>query len=258
VSIPIDCLILSLISIVHQLAIALAANIGGQSSPISSPQNLIALQAMEPQLDWGRWFLVALPVSGVSIVLIWLLLLVSYRPSRLPMGSGGNLEIKSIRPTRERFTVKQWWVTFVCVVTITLWVLEHSIEEWIGDMGVIAIIPIVAFFGTGILKKVRMYFPSLSCTHTDTSPCPQDDFEQFLWSVVFLAMGGIALGKGVTSSGLLDKMDILIRRLVEGRSEFGVIVVLTTVVLVSCFLHWALIFPATIWCRSSPRSSATQ
>ena len=54
-------------------------------------------------------------------------------------------------------------------------------------------------------------------------------------------MGGIALGKGVTSSGLLDKMDILIRRLVEGRSEFGVIVVLTTVVLVSCLLHWTLI-----------------
>jgi phosphate transporter len=167
---------------------------------------------MEPQLDWGRWFLVALPVSGVSIVLIWLLLLVSYRPSRLPMGGSGNLEIKTIRPTRERFTVKQWWVTFVCVATITLWVVEHGIEKWIGDMGVIAIIPIVAFFGSGVLKK--------------------DDFEQFLWSVVFLAMGGIALGKGVTSSGLLDKMDILIRRLVEGRSEFGVIVVLTTVVLI--------------------------
>ena len=61
----------------------------------------------------------------------------------------------------------------------------------------------------------------------------QDDFEQFLWSVVFLAMGGIALGKGVTSSGLLDKMDVLIRRLIDGQSEFGVVVVLTTVVLVS-------------------------
>jgi len=56
-------------------------------------------------------------------------------------------------------------------------------------------------------------------------------------------MGGIALGKGVTSSGLLDKMDILIRRLVEGRSEFGVIVVLTIVVLVSWFLRWPLISP---------------
>jgi len=193
------------------LAIALAANVGGQSSPISSPQNLIALQAMQPPLDWGRWFFVAIPVSGISIVLIWLLLLVSYRPSRLPTGDG-SLEIKSIRPTRERFTLKQWWVTFVCIITIFLWVIEHGIEKWIGDMGVIAIIPIVAFFGTGVLKK--------------------DDFEQFLWSVVFLAMGGIALGKGVTSSGLLDKMDVLIRKLVQGRSEFGVVVVLTIVVLI--------------------------
>jgi len=217
------------------LAIALAANIGGQSSPISSPQNLIALQAMQPPLDWGRWFLVAIPVSGVSIVLIWLLLLVSYRPSRLPTGDG-SLEIKNIRPTRERFTVKQWWVTFVCMTTISLWVIEHAIEEWIGDMGVIAIIPIVAFFGSGILKK--------------------DDFEQFLWSVVFLAMGGIALGKGVTSSGLLDKMDVLIRGFVEGRSEFGVVVVLTLVILVSYTYRWAL-NPAVIECRSSLRSSAT-
>ncbi|KAF8261363.1 SPX domain-containing protein [Lactarius quietus] len=193
------------------LAIALAANIGGQSSPISSPQNLIALGQMEPPLDWGRWFLVALPVSGVSIVFVWVLLLISYRPSRLPTGDG-SLEIKSIRPTRDHFTSKQWWVTFVCITTIALWVVEHAIEDWIGDMGVIAIIPIVAFFGTGVLKK--------------------DDFEQFLWSVVFLAMGGIALGKGVTSSGLLDKMDVLIRELINGQSEFGVVVVLTTVVLV--------------------------
>jgi len=121
---------------------------------------LIALQAMQPPLDWGRWFLVAIPVSGVSIVLIWLLLLVSYRPSRLPTGDG-TLEIKSIRPTRERFTVKQWWVTFVCVATISLWVVEQAIEKWIGDMGVIAIIPIVALFGTGVLKKVRGHFLAL-------------------------------------------------------------------------------------------------
>jgi hypothetical protein len=46
-------------------------------------------------------------------------------------------------------------------------------------------------------------------------------------------MGGIALGRGVTSSGLLDKMDILIRGLIDGQSEFGVVVVLTAVVLVS-------------------------
>jgi phosphate transporter len=109
---------------------------------------------MDPPLDWSRWFAVALPVSAISIVLIWLLLLVSYRPARSPDGEG-EIEIKTIRPTKEPFTMKQWWVSFVCLMTITLWCVEHKIQEQVGDMGVIAILPIVAFFATGVLKKVR-------------------------------------------------------------------------------------------------------
>lgn len=132
----------------------MAANIGGQSSPISSPQNLIALHEMDPPLDWGQWFAVALPVSAISIILIWGLLLASYRPARNPNGEG-DIEIKTIRPTREPFTLKQYWVSFVCLATIALWCVAHEIEEYVGDMGVIAIIPIVAFFSTGVLKKVR-------------------------------------------------------------------------------------------------------
>ncbi|TFK24815.1 SPX-domain-containing protein [Coprinopsis marcescibilis] len=198
------------------LAIALAANIGGQSSPISSPQNLIALAAMEPPLDWAKWFAVALPVSAISIVLIWLLLLVSYKPSRMPDGEG-EIEIKHIRPTKEPFTFKQYWVSFVCLTTITLWCVEHELEEYVGDMGVIAIIPIVAFFGTGVLKK--------------------DDFEHFAWTIVFLAMGGIALGKGVMSSGLLEVMDHAIRDLVHGFSLYTVVLILSPIVLlISTFI----------------------
>lgn len=193
------------------LAIALAANIGGQSSPISSPQNLIALAAMDPKLDWASWFAVALPVSIISILLIWLLLLVMYRPARSPDGEG-EIEIRPIRPTRESFTLRQYWVTFVCLFTIALWCFEHEIEGLVGDMGIIAIIPIVAFFATGVLKK--------------------DDFEQFAWTIVFLAMGGIALGKGVTSSGLMVTMDGMIHRLLEDRSLYTVVLVLSPVVLI--------------------------
>ncbi|KAF4597064.1 low-affinity phosphate transporter [Pleurotus pulmonarius] len=193
------------------LAIALAANIGGQSSPISSPQNIIALEHMNPPLDWGSWFAVAIPVSAVSILLIWLLLLASYRPARSPDGEG-EIEIRTVRPTKEPFTWKQIWVSFVCLATIFLWCIAHSIEDVVGDMGVIAIIPIVAFFSTGVLKK--------------------DDFEQFMWTIVFLAMGGIALGKGVESSGLLEVMDTHIRDLVEGLGIYTVVMVLTPIVLV--------------------------
>jgi len=161
-------------------------------------------------LDWLEWFIVALPVSAISIILIWLLLMVSYRPSKT--ADGDDLVIKEIRSSKERFTLKQWWVTFVCLFTIGLWLVEKQIEWAVGDMGIIAIIPIVAFFSTGVLRK--------------------DDFEQFLWTIVFLAMGGIALGRGVTSSGLLDVMDEGIRNLVSGLSLYSVVMVLSFVVLI--------------------------
>ena len=129
---------------------------------------------MEPPLDWSHWFAVALPVSFISILLIWGLLLVSYKPNRSPdaslsgpgpialvgpastagLGENGEIEIKTIRPTKEAFTWKQYWVVIVTVVTIGLWCVAHSLEDIVGDMGVIAILPILAFFGTGVLKKV--------------------------------------------------------------------------------------------------------
>lgn len=108
---------------------------------------------METPIDWAQWFAVALPVSAISIFLIWLLLLVSYKPARSPDGEG-NIEIRPIRASRDRFTLQQYWVCFVCIVTIILWVIEKAIVDTVGDMGIIALLPIVAFFSTGVLKKV--------------------------------------------------------------------------------------------------------
>jgi len=120
--------------------------------------------------------------------------------------------IREIRPTKEKFTPKQYWVTIVCLVTIALWCAEKQIEGVVGDMGILAIIPIVAFFSTGVLRK--------------------DDFEQFMWTIVFLAMGGIALGKGVSSSGLLNILGDNIRDFVKDLSLNSVVLVLTLIVLV--------------------------
>jgi phosphate transporter len=45
-------------------------------------------------------------------------------------------------------------------------------------------------------------------------------------------MGGIALGKAVVSSGLLNVMDVVIRDMVEGLSIYEVVLALSFVVLV--------------------------
>jgi phosphate transporter len=129
------------------LAIALASNIGGQASPISSPQNLIALGSMDPPLSWLQWFAIALPVASVSILAIWAFLQIMYSWEE-------DLRIPKMRKNTDPLTRTHYYVLFITVLTIVLWCTEKSFEGWIGDMGVIAIFPIIAFFGTGILSKV--------------------------------------------------------------------------------------------------------
>ena len=113
---------------------------------------------------------------------------------------------------KDPWTGTQYFISIVTILTIVLWCIELQLEPVFGDMGVIAVIPLVLFFGTGILTK--------------------EDFNNFLWTVIILAMGGIALGKAVSSSGLLATIAGEIRQGVSGMGLFTVLVVFSGLVLV--------------------------
>ncbi|KAF2762189.1 SPX-domain-containing protein [Pseudovirgaria hyperparasitica] len=187
------------------LGIALASNIGGMASPIASPQNLIALQNMSPPVGWGAWFFIALPVCITSILLIWVLLLLTFQPGR-------GTTIVPIRPMKDRFTGIQWFISITTLVTIALWCVSHQLEGVFGDMGVVAIIPIILFFGSGILTK--------------------EDFNNFLWTIIILAAGGLALGKAVNSSGLLHAIANAITDRTDGLGLYAVMLVFAALILV--------------------------
>ncbi|KAG5920309.1 hypothetical protein E4U42_006235 [Claviceps africana] len=187
------------------IGIALASNIGGMLSPIASPQNVVAMGIMKPEPTWLQWFFIVIPVGALSIVLIWMLLLVTFQPGRGPV-------IAPIRPLKDRFSGVQWCVAVVTVVTIGLWCASHQMDHIFGDMGVIAIIPIVFFFGIGILTK--------------------EDFNNFPWTIIILAAGGLSLGKAVRSSGLLHELAEIVSKNVEGMSLYVVLVVFSALILV--------------------------
>ncbi|EPY50455.1 membrane transporter [Schizosaccharomyces cryophilus OY26] len=187
------------------IGISLASNIGGMASPIASPQNIIALQNMDPSPGWGEWFAISIPVCTVSIFGVWFLLL-------FLSSSSERVVLAKIRPSRDKFTKTQWFISFVTISTIILWCLERRYDEIFGDMGVIALIPIIIFFGTGLLTK--------------------EDFNNFLWTVIILAMGGVALGKAVSSSGLLELIAINIGNAVSSLDTFRVLLVFSLLTLV--------------------------
>ncbi|EGW34820.1 uncharacterized protein SPAPADRAFT_47897 [Spathaspora passalidarum NRRL Y-27907] len=178
------------------LGIALASNIGGMASPIASPQNMIAIGSMEPQPSWGQWFVIALPVCILSLLLIWIFLLITFNCN------SRNTHLVAIRTIDDKFSAIQWFIIAVTVLTIFLWCIASRLTGIFGEMGIIALIPLVLFFGSGLLNT--------------------EDFNNYPWNIVILAMGGTALGKAVASSGLLNTIAIEIQHQVEDFSLFGV------------------------------------
>ncbi|KAF9548576.1 low-affinity phosphate transporter [Mortierella hygrophila] len=188
------------------MGIALASNVGGMASPISSPQNIITVQNMSPAPSWGNWFAVSLPLCLIIDLVIWAWLMLLWRPQR------DTPSVPSIRATQEPITFQKVFICFVTVATIILWCIENTFQEQLGDMGIIAILPLIAFFGTGLLTK--------------------EDFNNFLWTVIVLAMGGVALGKAVDSSGLLDTIAHKIQEAVADLSMWVVLVIFSCLTLV--------------------------
>ncbi|KAG0004602.1 low-affinity phosphate transporter [Entomortierella chlamydospora] len=188
------------------MGIALASNVGGLASPISSPQNIITIQYMNPAPSWGNWFAVSIPLAIIIDLIIWAWLMILWRPQR------DTPSIPVVHATKERITWTQAFISLVTIGTIVLWCMENTLEAQLGDMGIIAILPLIAFFGSGLLNK--------------------DDFNNFLWTVIMLAMGGIALGKAVDSSGLLDTIAHHIQSAVADMSVWVVLVIFGCLTLV--------------------------
>ncbi|KAJ2483021.1 low-affinity phosphate transporter [Coemansia sp. RSA 2131] len=191
------------------IGIALASNVGGMASPISSPQNIIAINTMHPAPSWFQWFAVSIPVCVACDVGIWLLLLFVYQPNKTTPA------IHQTRFTSERLSRRQIYVCIVTVATILLWCFESQLAFVFGDMGIVAVIPLVLLFG----------FPTV---------LGKEDFNNFLWTVVMLAMGGIALGRAVESSGLLHELAGHIEGVVDGMPVFSVLCVFCALILVVC------------------------
>ncbi|MFP3872473.1 MAG: SLC13 family permease [Candidatus Natronoplasma sp.] len=172
------------------LGIPFAANIGGMGTPIGTPPNAIIMNelASPPEgieairLTFLDWMLIAMPVTLLMLLIAFLLLYFSFKPST------DKLEVDFEERTSKGFSGKQTFVMIIFFVTVFLW-LTSSIKT-IGDIfqhpGIIALIPPIAYFSTGILDE--------------------DDLSELNWDVLLLMGGGLSLGNAIQATGLADEI----------------------------------------------------
>jgi di/tricarboxylate transporter len=59
-------------------------------------------------------------------------------------------------PGQDKMGPAEWYVIAVAIATVGLWCANTALSRYLGQMGIVAILPMVAFFGFGILNKVPL------------------------------------------------------------------------------------------------------
>lgn len=194
------------------LGVAYAANIGGFMSPISSPQNILTSLALDdkelPSPSFPHWMFASIVCAPLCLVATFFTLRFFY-PSTKPIP-----DVLTVKPNHEPMTKKQWMTVAVSLIGIGALVATElkSVKQYVGTLGVMAITPLVLFFGLNLLGK--------------------EDFNGFMWNVVMIAMGGGAVGSIAQHSGLLESIGSFIQSYLKGFDFMVILIIFSGLMLV--------------------------
>jgi len=187
------------------LALAFSCNLGGMLTPIASPQNAVAMNVLQGRnLSFLKWIGLALPVVILGLLSCWGFILFWWKPFKdlaaIPPLPRDRYHGVSIRTKLTNHDVRV--VLGVITVTILLWIFVPLGKSIYGDEAIVALIPVVVFFGLGILTK--------------------EDFNNLSWHLMFLLAGANMIGLCAKQSNLLEVLASSLKPYFAGQSTFTV------------------------------------
>ncbi len=206
------------------LGIAWSANVGGISTLVGTPPNLVfagfVSDQLKTEIGFSEWLIIGLPISLLLFFSCYFILRVVIKMAKLPKKVNTN-SIQQEYDALGKMGTNEKRVLVVFVFTALFWIFRSLIVNQFGFLGVtdtsVAIISAVLLFSLprkGGLKGLL--------TWSDTKELP--------WGILLLFGGGLALASGFKSSGLLDAIGGL------PLQTLGVFSVLLIVIIISVFL----------------------
>ena len=185
------------------LAVAMGSNLGGMTTPISTPPNAIAtgaLRAAGHQIRFLDWLLVSLPLAAVLVAGAAVLLYAWF-----PLGEGEKIDTTSLASARHEALTRPAKLTLAVLAgAVALWVTEplHGLSP-----AAVALLAAAALTALGVLGR--------------------EDLNRLDWNVLVLLWGGLSLGQAMQSTGLLEHVGRLPIAHLGGFSQAAVIATLT-------------------------------
>ncbi len=182
------------------LGIAFSANSGGIATVIGTPPNSVLIGLLENEyqieISFLRWMSIGLPISLILIAICYLVLVKWMFPCKgLEFGASRSVireELQKLGPPSGR----EKMVLSIFGVTVFLWISRTLINGWIpgldlSDAGISMIGAIALFALPYNLKKGEFILV-------------WGDTPRLAWGILLLLGGGLALARGMSSSGLVD------------------------------------------------------
>lgn len=207
------------------LGIAFSANAGGIATVIGTPPNSVLIGILENEfqieISFLKWMTMGLPFSIVMVTLCYLILVkIMFPCNDIKFMTSSNVisdELRKLGP----ISAEEKRVLTIFAITVFLWITRTLINHIFPDLKLSD--TIISLVGAISLFAIPLNFQknSFVLRWNDTSKLP--------WGILILFGGGLALAKGMASSGLVAMITEAIRG--GGFSPFIVVCLLIILML---------------------------
>jgi len=210
------------------LGLAYAASIGGISTPIGTPPNLVFMQVYEEntglQIGFGQWMSWALPIVVIFLPVCWLWLCRN-------LSNQGELQL----PKVGQWSCHERRVMAVFFITALLWISRREpFGGWSGWLNMpqandasVALLAVVALFVIPNGKQQKLL--------------DWQTAQQIPWGILLLFSGGICLAKAFVVSGL----SVELGQQLSAVTSLSIIVMIAVIALAVTFMTEATSNTAT-------------
>jgi len=213
------------------LGIAYAASVGGVSTLVGTPPNLVFHRIFEmsfpdaPEISFGLWTIFALPLTLVMLAVIWILLTKIFFKSNKTIIDKHTIddEYKALG----KMSSDEKSVMIIFVLTAVLWMFRNDLNigafHLPGWSNLLSSPKLIDDGTVAIFMSMLLFF--IPSKNKGQMILGKDAFGRLPWGIIILFGGGFALAAGFSESGLSESLG----KMLSGAADNPLLVTIASV-----------------------------
>lgn len=209
------------------LGIAFSANAGGIATVIGTPPNSVLIGLLEneynTEISFLKWMTIGLPFSIIMIAIVYVVLIKWMFPNKNLQFKASSDVIDTELKKLGNISAKERMVLIIFGITVLLWVFRTLINHHFPNLKlsdtIISVTAAIALFAIPFNLKKGDFILRWK------------DTEKLAWGILILFGGGLALAKGMSSSGIVQLISENIKSL-----DVSVLLIASLLILLMLFM----------------------